>query len=73
VPLQFTGITTQTTGGYSFRRKKAKKEHVGKEDMQEGWATCLKVMTEHDQTLVKGWREEIDGLLIFVSGTNLKY
>jgi hypothetical protein len=35
-------------------------------DSENGWATCLRVMADYDQNLLKGWKEDIDGLLLLV-------
>jgi hypothetical protein len=41
------------------------KESRGK-DREDGWATCLRVMTDYDRNMVKAWKEDIDGLLLLV-------
>lgn len=33
----------------------------------EGWQRCLQTMTEHDNHLIDGWKEELSNMLIFVS------
>lgn len=65
---QTTGASTQYTRGVP-RRASRDAARRAEAETAEGWATCLKVMTEYDGKMIKGWKEEMDGLLIFVSST----
>ena len=40
------------------------------QDTSSAWAKCAKNLWDHDEAAVKGWKEEIDTLLVFV-GTYL--
>jgi hypothetical protein len=33
----------------------------------KGWSACADAMHKYDENLVKGWKEEIDTLLLLVS------
>ena len=34
----------------------------------KAWSSCVRAMMEYDEANVKRWKEEIDTLLVFVSG-----
>ncbi|KAI0943599.1 hypothetical protein AcW1_002728 [Taiwanofungus camphoratus] len=34
-------------------------------DISEAWSACAKALREHDESMVQGWKEEIDTLLVF--------
>lgn len=40
----------------------------GPDDTVQGraWAACQKAVREYDESLVQGWKEDIDTLLVFV-------
>lgn len=33
----------------------------------EAWSACVKVLHDYDEHMVKGWKEDVDSLLVFVS------
>jgi hypothetical protein len=71
---QPTGASSRSTRS-TFTRATTKAEDGGPAEQlpeparqaDHGWATCLKVMTDYDKNLVRGWNEKIDGLLLLVS------
>jgi hypothetical protein len=38
-----------------------------KPDSEDGWQKCVETMKDHDEKLLKGWRDELSNLLVFVS------
>lgn len=48
--------------------EKPSKPRDGAEDATfKGWSSCADAMKDYDHLLVKGWKEEIDTLLLLVS------
>ena len=37
-----------------------------KPDSTECWNECVKIMVAYDESMVKGWKDELNNLLIFV-------
>ncbi|OCH86287.1 hypothetical protein OBBRIDRAFT_246622 [Obba rivulosa] len=40
-------------------------ERTRQQDADEGWRKCARRLREHDEDIVKAWKEEIDTLLVF--------
>jgi hypothetical protein len=38
-----------------------------KPDFEDGWQKCVETMKDYDEKLLKGWRDELSNLLVFVS------
>ena len=41
-----------------------------KPDASKGWKTIIDTMTEYDSKMVRGWKDELGNLLIFVCPTS---
>ncbi len=37
--------------------------------LNDPWANCVRALRDYDEHMVKGWKEDIDSLLVFVSCT----
>lgn len=37
------------------------------ENFEKGWNFCWQTMEKHDNKLIRGWKEELNNVLIFVS------
>lgn len=52
--------------GNTSRSHEDKDFTIDPADVEAGWKHCVKTMSEFDEKLVRGWREELNNLLIFV-------
>ena len=33
----------------------------------DAWGSCVKALRDYDEHMVRGWKEDVDSLLVFVS------
>ncbi|OBZ67172.1 hypothetical protein A0H81_13028 [Grifola frondosa] len=68
---QATGIPDRTSHSGPFKTQKVDDENTPPcpkrdgEDTASAWSRCAGVLSDYDRSLVQGWKEEIDMLLVF--------